>query len=63
MKINDLGTETRNPKTGKKYSISFKKQTVQYFLSGTYTPLKIRKKNTMYAQNCLKNGELGIQAN
>ncbi len=44
MIVNNLKNGTKNPKTKKRYSVAFKKRTVQYFLSGAYTALEIRKK-------------------
>lgn len=44
MKINQKCNGTVNPKTGKKYSLDFKKRTVQYYLLGMYDEEEIWKK-------------------
>ena len=44
MKINQKCNGTINPKTGKKYSLDFKKRTVEYYLLGMYDEQQIWKK-------------------
>ena len=44
MKINKKRNGTVNPKTGKAYSVDFKKRTVQYYLLGMYNEEQIWKK-------------------
>ena len=44
MKINKKRNRTVNPKTGKTYSVDFKKRTVQYYLLGMYNEEEIWKK-------------------
>lgn len=44
MKISKKGNGTVNPKTGKTYSIDFKKRTVEYYLLGMYEEEQIWKK-------------------
>ncbi|GEM_PF-7017030 len=44
MKINKKCNGTVNPKTGKQYSLDFKKRTVEYYLLGMYNEEQIWKK-------------------